>query len=903
VRWPRASACVLLASGLILRPLDDAPAQPQLTAAAPHSSPDSIDDVIDRAFTLVELDAASSERLLRPILARADLISSQRARAERALGQALINQSRRDRAGDAFARALEAALAAGDRNEAGWARRWAGSVLYGNGQAADAKALWDLALEDFAAAGNQRGAFEVNDDLALNANGLDRRPYCERGFQIGRALQDPLLEARARARWAHGLLDAGLAGPALTEVERAVAVMHPFGRAADPYYGDALAILGWALRSHGAFDKAVPVHREAIRLAKARGDLDSQVWNYMGLGASLSELGRNAEAETAMAAGLRAAQRTKTPTTIRLLTESMGWIEFKSGRYQQAVDQLEAARAMPGLETTVTPLIHLAQAYRALHRFDESADRAAQAVALARQLGLIDNEIRASIEAAYTSVARGRIDEANNTLAPVVDRLETYRANLAPVDFLKQGFGERFGDAYGLMVHLLMQRGQTRDALTAAERARSRAFGDLLAARRAKEHDESGGDQWLLGESAASAAPEAPRSDSPRAVPALTADRLVQLAGRLSSTLVVYWTHETGSYVWVVGRDGSIDAASIPAGIGRLRQGVHQAVDVTPDVQLFQQSATPARPSAASREAYRTLYRLLWKPVASRIPDEPGVRLTIVPHGPLLAVPFAALIDERGRYLIERHALHYASSGAVLLDASDRTGRVRGPTARNLLVADPATNGPASAGQLAGLPDARREVQSIATLLPDESDVLVGRAASEATVRAALLGARVVHFATHALVTDADPLGSHLVLAAPTATHPEADNDGRLTASEVAGLSLDSDLVVLGSCRSARGKISSDGIAGLTRAFITAGTPSVVATLWDVNDRPTARLMKRFYQELAAGHPKDQALRTAQIALIRDLRAGRVTGTIGRSVVTYPELPWLWAAPILVGAP
>ncbi len=902
MRWPRASACVLLASGLTLWPLDEAPALPRQIVAAPQSSPESIDHLIDRAFTLLESDAASSERLVTPILARSDLMSSQRARAERALGQALINQSRRDRAGDAFARALDAALAAGDRDEAGWARRWAGAVRYGNGQAAEAKALWDLALEDFAAAGNERGAFEVNDDLALNANGLDRRPYCERCFQIGRALQDPLLEARARARWAHGLLDAGLPGPALTEVERAVAVMQPFGRAADPYYGDALAILGWALRSHGAFEKAVPVHREAIRLAKARGDLDSQVWNYMGLGASLSELGRNPEAETAMAAGVRAAQRTRTPTTIRLLMESMGWIEYRSGRYQRAVDQLEAARAMPGLTTTVTPLIHLAQAYRALHRFDESADRAAQAVALARQLGLIDNEIRASIEAAYTSVARGRIDEANDTLARVVDRLETYRANLAPVDFLKQGFGERFGDAYGLMVHLLMQRGQARDALTAAERARSRAFGDLLAARRAKEHDDSGRDQWLLGESAASAAPDAARSDSPQAAPALTADRLVELAARLSSTLVVYWTHETGCYVWVVSRDGSIDAAPIPASISRLRHVVHQAVNVTPDVQLFQ-SATPAPPSAASREAYRTLYRLLWKPVAARIAAEPGMRVTIVPHGPLLAVPFAALIDERGRYLIERHALHYASSGAVLLEAGSQTSRMRGPTTRNLLVADPAPHQAASAGQLAALPDARREVQSIATLLPDGSNVLMGRGASEAAVRAALPGARVVHFATHALVTDVDPLDSHLVLAASTATHPQADDDGQLTASEVAGLSLDSDLVVLGSCRSARGKISSDGIAGLTRAFMAAGTPSVVATLWDVNDRPMARLMIRFYQELAAGHPKDQALRTAQIALIRDLRAGKVTGTIGRTVVTYPELPWLWAAPILVGFP
>jgi len=152
-------------------------------------------------------------------------------------------------------------------------------------------------------------------------------------------------------------------------------------------------------------------------------------------------------------------------------------------------------------------------------------------------------------------------------------------------------------------------------------------------------------------------------------------------------------------------------------------------------------------------------------------------------------------------------------------------------------------------------------------------------------------------------VRDTDPLGSHLLLAAPVNGDVKSQDDGRLTASEIADLTLASDLVVLGSCRSARGPISSDGIAGLTRAFMAAGTPSVVATLWDVSDNPTARLMTRFYREYAAGATKDRALRTAQLALIRDLRAGRVKGTIGKTSVTYPEHPWLWAAPILVGAP
>jgi CHAT domain-containing protein len=97
--------------------------------------------------------------------------------------------------------------------------------------------------------------------------------------------------------------------------------------------------------------------------------------------------------------------------------------------------------------------------------------------------------------------------------------------------------------------------------------------------------------------------------------------------------------------------------------------------------------------------------------------------------------------------------------------------------------------------------------------------------------------------------------------------------------------------------------VSSDGIAGLTRAFMTAGAPSVVATLWEVPDAPMARLMVAFYAAYRSGATKDRALRAAQLRLLADLRAGRVRRTVGSTVVTYPEHPWLWAAPILVGAP
>ena len=295
---------------------------------------------------------------------------------------------------------------------------------------------------------------------------------------------------------------------------------------------------------------------------------------------------------------------------------------------------------------------------------------------------------------------------------------------------------------------------------------------------------------------------------------------------------------------------------------------------------------------------------MVWAPLERWLPTEPDARITIVPHGPLFALPFGALLDRQGRYVVERYALHYAASGAVLADAATGAREQASPDATRLLVADPQPLSSLAAGmQLPPLTAARAEARSIAPLFAHDVKMLMGAGATEAAVRAALPGASLVHFATHAMVTESDPLGSHLMLAASSAGGRASDWDGRLTASEVAGLSLGADLVVLGACRSARGSLSSDGIAGLTRAFMAAGAPSVIATLWDVSDQATARVMTRFYRRYLAGESKDRALRTAQLTLLRNLRAGKITRTVGETTLTYAEHPHLWAGAILIGAP
>ena len=125
--------------------------------------------------------------------------------------------------------------------------------------------------------------------------------------------------------------------------------------------------------------------------------------------------------------------------------------------------------------------------------------------------------------------------------------------------------------------------------------------------------------------------------------------------------------------------------------------------------------------------------------------------------------------------------------------------------------------------------------------------------------------ARIVHLATHGLLDDFTGLG----VPGAIALAPSNQDDGLLTASEILELELNAELVVLSACDTGRGNITGDGVIGLSRSLITAGTPSVVVSLWSVPDAPTASLMTEFYGHLEAGKDKAQALRRTMLTTMK----------------------------------
>lgn len=274
------------------------------------------------------------------------------------------------------------------------------------------------------------------------------------------------------------------------------------------------------------------------------------------------------------------------------------------------------------------------------------------------------------------------------------------------------------------------------------------------------------------------------------------------------------------------------------------------------------------------RAGARDLYRLLLAPFSESLR---GVaRLVIVPDGPLWRVPFQALIDARGRFLIESVEVSYAPSVAVMGEMNNR-GR-GGATEGSLL---------AAFGE--GPPESvRNEVESLQAIYGSENTrIFVGPPAQVTNVKQELGRARIIHIAAHGFFDDRSPMHSFVQLA------PDAPNDnGVLEAWELLDVRATAQLTVLSGCETARGRATSgEGLIGMSWALFVAGCPTAVASQWRVDAASTAELMTRFHRHL------QQGLRGGALAPASALRAAALE--LIRS--DLHRHPFYWAAFVVMG--
>ncbi|MDX2031013.1 MAG: tetratricopeptide repeat protein [Blastocatellia bacterium] len=420
----------------------------------------------------------------------------------------------------------------------------------------------------------------------------------------------------------------------------------------------------------------------------------------------------------------------------------------------------------------------------------------------------------------------------------------------------------------------------------------------------------------------------------------LTAREIQEQVLDKDTILLEYALGDERSFLWAV-TPTSIRSYTLPKReeINKAARGVYELL--TERNQLEEDGGAPASAAQQQRRIAEAdarlgpelarLGRMLLGPVAAQLGNK---RLLIVTQGALQYLPFGALPEPQPRRgegatrrpvaaspsspLIARHeivSLPSASTLAVLRrDLANRR-----PAAKTLAVfadpvfekddervtkvtikADPAKAPNTAqtrllkhassqfAGRIPRLPFTREEANSLLALVPEtEARAAVGFDASRQTVKTADLSQyRYVHFATHGLLNSENPELSSIVLSlVDEAGKPQ---DGFLRAMEIYNLNLPAETVVLSACETGLGKqIKGEGLVGLTRGFMYAGTPRVVVSLWSVNDRATADLMTRLYRKMITEKlPTAAALRAAQLEMLRD---------------TQWKSPYFWAAFALQG--
>ncbi|NEQ53740.1 MAG: CHAT domain-containing protein [Leptolyngbya sp. SIO3F4] len=460
---------------------------------------------------------------------------------------------------------------------------------------------------------------------------------------------------------------------------------------------------------------------------------------------------------------------------------------------------------------------------------------------------------------------QGDLSKATKTLYEALDKFEALEPGLQDIN--KVSLFETQSYLYDQLQQGLIEQGEIEEALVVSERGRARAFAELLANRTLD-------------------------TESPGSFTDLSISQIKSLAKKQKTTFVQYSIIRQPSpgrsrfddqalFIWVIKPTGEIqfeqtDLTQQPESLKEMLAASQDSLGV----RGFNPWSTAIAQSSKSEQAdLKRLYDLTIAPIADYLPESADEKVVVIPHRELFLVPFPALQTAQGKYLIENHTLGTAPSLQTLYFLQQRSvdqsgealvvGIDRAKAASAVIVGNPdmpsvpfRVGGPPM--PLSDLPGAEAEAIAIAPIL--NTDPLLGAAATEAAVRDRLADADIIHLATHGLLDEQQGLSSAIALT-PTGEKRDLDqpDDGLLTAQEVMQLNLKADLVVLSACNTGRGRITGDGVVGLSRSFLAAGANNLVASLWAVPDEATAMLMTEFYQQLQTQPDKAVALRQAML--------------------------------------
>jgi CHAT domain-containing protein/Tfp pilus assembly protein PilF len=639
------------------------------------------------------------------------------------------------------------------------------------------------------------------------------------------------------------------------------------------------------------------------RSAEFQGDLDSAIAKYQKSAALLTEIGNKPYSASAL-------------TFIGSVWSERG-DQVKALEYLQK--GLEIQQSIDARSELPLTLAQVAAVSNRKGDFRAALTAAAEAKSLSETAGVREGLWRADLERGKAHKGLGETASAESEFRGAIATIEDLRRDVAGAESNEQGFFENKLEPYHRMLDLLASAGRNSEAFEFAERAKARALVEVFQNGRTQLSDVM------------SAAEHDRDRDLRMRIASLNAKMVRAGAGatalkaEIQRAQLDYDGYETALYAkhpeWKM-RSGDIKPVSLQEAIPMMggpetafiefvvaedRVYGFAAAGGSAHVKVFS-TAVSRKDLAARVEQFRkqlagrdlgfhttasSLYKLLLAPAQETLGGRQ--HLIIIPDGALWELPFQALANPSGKYLLDLCSVSYAPSLTALKAMREVKEQRRHSAAREQLLAmgNPAWERETAERikavyrdeSLGALPMAETEVRQLAPIYGGaQSHIYTGESARESQFKAEAGEAKVLHLATHGILNNASPLYSYLLLAGDKAK----GEDGLLEARELLQMNLKAELAVLSACETARGRVSSgEGVIGLSWALLVSGVPTTVLSQWKVESESTSRLMVAFHQNRKKGLSDAEALRAAALALRKDPAF---------------QHPFYWAPFIVIGA-
>src|SRR5271165_4734428 len=611
---------------------------------------------------------------------------------------------------------------------------------------------------------------------------------------------------------------------------------------------------------------ALMFFERAIKIAEADEDSGLPFMGYEGKAQALVALGRPDEAKTVLQDALAKARSQQKRGHEAQLLVILGKLAEQSGNKQEAITDLEAAGQFAArvqfYRMEADAMFELARLYRDSGDLATADARATQGLAASQQVGDRYYVPRNLTILADLKARRGRIAEAKALYEHAEDVIDGMLGG--DDSYWNSSIAAAMSQTYIQHFELVAKVGDTADAFQILERVRGRTLASALEDRKAAPRSGSSEEATLDGY-VADTQTRLMGTNSPVEREQLL-DALSEYEWRLrlawnqgdqrfpigpapltqvqdsmkpDEVLLEYVLDEPNSFCISVTRT-TASLRVLPAGRKQIEKLVQRYVD-------------EIRAKQTGDEEAKQLHAFLVQPIPE---TSKGTRFIVVADGILNVLPFEALQNREGQYLLTASAISYAPS-ATVLDALRRRDKQQESPRPFLGVGDVAYENQGGAGKripasetlrgrfvrgfadfvgmrLHDLPQTREEVENISRIVGKGAETLLGASATESGFKKEPLNQfRVLHLAVHAFADPQFPERSALVLGAD----PKAGEDGLLQVREIKKLRLNAELTTLSACDTGVGKLQGEeGVSDLAEAFLAAGAKTVVASLWSADD-------------------------------------------------------------------